>query len=147
MTKEQMIKDIEYAIHYHEDQMYKIEQLLNCVAIENPTAIAKSQCKLGQWLYTEENHLLEILGEQFYNKMEQTHAQWHIEYIKIHKIFFPKEKKGFFASLVNSRKVDPLEVDKAKLYYTELQKTTTELLHALASSNRRVHAMNESKFF
>jgi hypothetical protein len=40
-----------------------------------------------------------------------------------------------------------LELDRAKLYYSELEETTEELLKALGSSERRIGALKESKFY
>ncbi len=40
-----------------------------------------------------------------------------------------------------------MELDKAKLYYSELEVTTQELLKVLGSSERRISALPESKFY
>jgi hypothetical protein len=43
-------------------------------------------------------------------------------------------------------KIDEMELDKVKLYFSELKVTTKELLKILGSSERRISALPESKF-
>lgn len=147
MTKAQTLEAITKSKEVHELQMQKIERAMNGTAIENPTAVNKTECDFGKWLYAEDNHMQEILGSQFYTALDIQHEKWHNEYRKIHTILFAsKSKKGLFSKLLGSSKIDPLELDKAKLYYSDLQETTSMLLKALASSQRRVSALPDSKF-
>uniref|UniRef100_UPI002638B1BC CZB domain-containing protein n=1 Tax=Sulfurimonas sp. TaxID=2022749 RepID=UPI002638B1BC len=105
------------------------------------------QCDVGQWLYDEKYHLESLLGSQFYSELDAIHETWHLEYARIYKIFFSEKKeKGLFSKLFASSKIDPLELDKAKLYYAELNETTQKLLCILEKSQRRLSALNESKF-
>jgi len=147
MDKNQTLEAIEMAKKSHENAMAKIEMAINGDKVDSPTPAAKSLCKFGKWLYNEENHLEEILGELFYTKLERSHAQWHDEYLRIYNIFFKEKKGGFLSGILGGgHKVDPLELDKAKLYYLELEETTKDLLHILGSCERRVTAMSEAKF-
>ena len=147
MKKETALKALENARDMHTEQMEKIKQLLDGNEIKEPTPLSKMQCCFGEWLYSTEYNVEETLGSQFYENLDRQHQEWHIGYAKIYNIFYPhNQKKGFFSSLIGTHKVNSLEVDKAKLYYTELQEVTKELLHYLASSQRRLQAMNESKF-
>jgi hypothetical protein len=147
MDKNQTLEAMLKARKSHETQMTKIEAALNGERVENPTSVSKRSCNFGKLLYTEENHMEEILGELFYDRLEKAHAQWHLEYARIYNIFYKEEKKGFFSSLLgSSQKVDGLELDKAKLYYLELEETTKELLNVFGSCERRVSAMSEAKF-
>ncbi|MBU1989248.1 CZB domain-containing protein [bacterium] len=148
MDKAKTLESIQNARRSHEAQMAKIETLIAGKSIDDPTAVSKTKCGFGMWLYAEENHVKEILGSQFYNNLESLHAQWHNDYFRIYQIFFKEEKKkGFFSKFLPFNKVDQMEIDKAKLYFSELQVLTNELLHALGSSERRISALNESKFF
>ena len=146
MTKEETLEAMEHIRHYHEQRMFDIGNLVKGREIEEPVPISKHQCEFGEWLYSQNNHVMEILGDQFYHNLEKIHTEWHINYYKIHKIFYSDKKKGFFSSLMGAHKVDDMELDKAKLYYTELEQTTKELLASLAASQRRVHAMSENRF-
>ena len=146
MDKEKTIEAICNARKAHENQMKKIQALLNGKEVENPTSVVKTECDFGKWLYDENNHLKEVLGELFYTNLETLHARWHLEYARVFEIFFKRKKKGFFSKAFGSDKVDGMELDKAKLYYSELEATTNELLKAIASSQRRIEALKEGKF-
>jgi len=146
MDKNQTVAAMVRARKSHETQMAKIEASLSGEKVENPAPLLKTSCDFGKWLYSPENHIEEILGELFYVKLEKAHAQWHAEYARIYHIFYKEEKKGFFSSLLGSHKIDDLEIDKAKLYYMELEVTTKELLHVFGSCERRISAMSDTKF-
>jgi len=147
MTKEETIEAMEHLRTYHEDLMFDIGKLVKGHDLENTVPVSKKQCDFGKWLYSPNNHAMEILGEQFYDNLESIHSEWHVNYYKIHQIFFSDKKQGFFSSLMGPHKVDEMDLDKAKLYYSELEQTTKALLASLASSQRRVHAMNENRFY
>ncbi|PHQ65468.1 MAG: hypothetical protein COB99_03845 [Sulfurimonas sp.] len=147
MDKTKTLESIQNARRAHEAQMSKIKAAINGDKVENPTAVAKTKCTFGKWLYNDENRLRDILGSLFYDNMEVLHAKWHTEYFKLFEIFFKEEKKGFFSKILGSSKVSEMELDKAKLYYSELEETTKELLKALGSSERRIGALPESKFY
>ena len=146
MDKEKTLEAIQKARAAHESQMAKIEALIDGKEVDNPTAVAKTKCEFGKWLYDEDNKVQKVLGAQFYQTIETVHEQWHIEYMRIFEIFFKDKKKGFFSKIVGSDKVNDMEIDKAKLYYSELLKTTDDLLKILASSERRITALSDSKF-
>jgi len=146
MTKEETLEAMENIRNYHEQGMFEIGNLVKGREVEEPVPVFKHQCEFGIWLYAKNNHVMEILGDQFFHNLESIHTEWHMSYHKIHQIFYKEKKKGFFASLLASHKVDAMELDKAKLYYTELEQVTKVLLASLASSQRRVHAMSENRF-
>lgn len=148
MNKEQTLESIQNARKAHEAQMAKILALINGLKPENPTALSKTKCDFGMWLYEEDNRVREILGAQFYTKLETLHAKWHSEYSRIYRMFFKDAdaKRGFFSKLIGSTQLNSMELDKAKLYYAELNETTSELLKALGASERRIAALSDSLF-
>ncbi len=147
MTKDETLVAIKKAKEAHEIQMQKIETAINGKEITNPTAVEKTKCEFGKWLYDPQNHMQEIIGSQFYTNLDFEHEKWHREYSKIYNILFKEKKKGFFSKMLGKNSIDPLEIDKAKLYYAELQETTSQLLKALASAERRASALQETKFY
>ncbi|WP_321777612.1 CZB domain-containing protein [Sulfurimonas sp.] len=146
MDKIKTLESIQNARRSHEAQMSKIKTAIDGDKVDDPTAVAKTKCAFGMWLYDDENHLRNILGSLFYDKMEELHAKWHNEYFKLFNIFFKEEKKSFFSKIIGSSNVSEMELDKAKLYYSELEETTQKLLKVLGSSERRISALPESKF-
>ena len=147
MNKEQALEDIKEAKHALVTQMRKMEDLLNGIDVPNPIAAAKEKCEFGKWLYSYDNHIRDILGEQFYTRLELLHKKWFVDYMKIFDMFVHEDKKTFMSKLLHSGNISSLEFDKAKLYFIELEETTKELLIALEKSERRLRALNESKFY
>jgi len=145
MDKITMIKALEDARKLHQLQMTKIQQLIAGKKIEHPTAVGKMDCECGLWFYGNKENLIAILGAQLFERLDKSHEAWHMEYRKIYNIFYKGEKKSFFSKLIGS-KVDTLELDKAKLYYSELQAITKELLHTAETAIRRVSALSDAKF-
>ena len=147
MNKNETLESIQKARIAHETQMQKIDALLNGEKVDNPTAVVKTECAFGQWLYAKDSNLKKILGALFYSNIETIHAKWHSEYIRLFNIFFKDEKKkGFFSKMLGGTKVDGMDMDKAELYYSELKSTTKQLLKVLDTCERRIQALNESKF-
>ncbi len=142
MNKITTLNSIIHVIKYHEEQMQKLKDLVDGKSVEKVIHISKTQCDFGQWLYT--NNIQNIIGFQFYEKIDRLYTEWHEQYYKIYKVFY-NEKKGFISKLFTSTSQE-MKLDKAKLYYSELKVTSSDLLRILASSERRISAMNESKF-
>jgi len=146
MTKEQTIESVKKARIAHIRQMDKIAAVMKGEEIDNPTPVSKTECDFGHWLYGENNHVKKLIGSQFYEKLDLQHERWHSEYLRIYNIFFTQKKKGLFSKFFKRNSIDPLELDKAKLYYAELQETTEALLQALGAAERRLEALSETKF-
>lgn len=145
MSKEQTLAAIEKATQSHTEQLQKIENVLSGKNIKDPTALSKTKCAFGMWLYDDNSKLKEIMGVQFYEKIDHLHEAWHLHYAKIYAIYFEEQSEGFLSKLFG-KKVSSLQKDKAKLYFTELREITEQLLKALDVAKRRVQALSESKF-
>jgi hypothetical protein len=97
MNKDETLEAIQKARLSHETQMAKIKSVINGDEVKDPTAVLKTECEFGKWLYDDNNHVQKILGSQFYNNIETLHSRWHTEYTKIFNIFFKNRKKTFFS--------------------------------------------------
>jgi len=151
MNKVQTLELIEDMRKSHELQMYKIDALLSGEEMQDLISTAKTECFFGKSLYLNEKHLKNVLGALFFEKLEHIHERWHVEYYKIYQIFegyikAKNEKKGFLSKIMGKKKIDEMELDKAKLYYSELKITTKELISILEMCVRRLSALNDSKF-
>jgi len=151
MNKVQTFELIEEMKKSNEFQMHKIELLLDGKEVDELTTVPKTECDFGKLLYPNELHLRNVLGSLFYEKIDFFHEKWHEEYNKIYKIFeeylkSKNEKKGFFSKLIGDKKVSEMDIDRAKLYYSELKATSTELIKTIEMCQRRVNALSESKF-
>jgi len=146
MNKVETIEGIVRARQFHEIQMKKIKTIGSGVLTNNPTPMAKTECDFGKWLYDENNRIKDLLGDLFYSNIETLHSRWHDEYARIYNMLYKKKKGGLFTNMFGGNKVTDMEIDKAKLYYSELETTTNELLKAIDLSQKRLHALPESKF-
>ena len=146
MNKEITLRTLEDAKLKHLQQMEKIKLLVAHKSVETPTPLSKVECHFGQLFYGNKDSFYTIVGAQFYEKLDKLHEDWHKEYAKIYAIFFQENKNGFLNKLLGKDKIDPLQYDKAKLYYRELEAITQELVRLLDISLRRVQALSESKF-
>ncbi len=145
MGKSDILKSLEDAKKLHQEQMLKIEKAIEGKDIENPPKLGKMECGCGSWFYSNKEYMISILGLQLFERLDKMHEAWHLEYAKIYNILFAKKKKGLFSKLLGN-KIDPLEMDKVKLYYKDLGDITDELLHVVDAAIRRVGALSESKF-
>jgi len=141
-----MLEAIENAKTVHLVQMEKIASEIAGKKIDNPTALGKMECECGVWFHEHEKEMKAILGLQFFERLDKKHEKWHLDYANIYNIFFKEEKKGFLSKIIGSSKHDMMELDKAKLYYSELKADTQELLQVADAAIRRVSALSESKF-
>jgi len=145
MGKSEILKSLEDAKKLHQEQMLKIEKAIEGKEVENPPELGKMECGCGSWFYSNKEYMISILGLQLFERLDKMHEMWHMEYSKIYNILFAQKKKGLFSKLLGN-KIDPLEMDKVKLYYKDLGDITDELLHVADAAIRRVGALSESKF-
>ncbi len=147
MTKLEMLDAIERAKKIHLEQMYKIKSVMQGENVDNPTALSKKECECGIWFYAHEKEMKDILGGQLFERLDRHHENWHQEYLNIYNIFFKEDKNpGLFSKMLGLDKIDSLTLDKAKLYFCELEDATDELLKASESAMRRVSALPDAKF-
>ena len=146
MTKAEMLHAIENAKHIHLEQMNKIKLEISGKEVQNPTALGKMDCECGIWFYAHEKEMKNVCGLQLFERLDKSHEKWHIDYANIYNLFFKEERKGLFSKIIGFGKQNEMKLDKAKLYFSELQKDTEELLSVSDSAIRRVSALKESKF-
>ena len=146
MNKEETIDALQRAREAHLEQMDKIASLIEGKDVDNFTPVSKMKCQFGQWLYGDTQRMKSILGVQFYENLDTTHEAWHMQYAKIHAIFANGKKEGLFSKIFATHKIDPLDLERAKVYYKDLEQTTKDLLRLLDANQRRVQALSPSKF-
>jgi len=151
MDKIQTLKLIDKIKASHERQMHKLELLMSDKDVDSIAPLAKTECELGKLMYSNEDALRRVVGSLFYEKLDVIHEKWHNEYSNIFNIFneyvqYKSTHKGLFSKLIGGKKVSDMDIDKAKLYYSELKLTTQELLHIIDVSRRRIAALAETKF-
>lgn len=146
MKKAVVLRELENTKRVHIEQMEKIELLLEGYFITEPTELAKTDCEFGRLFYGNKDDFLPLIGAQFFHKIDLLHEKWHNEYANVYEIFYKVRDQGIFSKLRGTHKIKQVEYDKANMYYSRLNKTTTQLLRMLDISIRRVSSLNDSKF-
>jgi hypothetical protein len=148
MIKEEILKKIKNARQSHTYQIQKIKFIVEGVPLkEDPTPLSYKECGFGSWMYSDEAQLRNLMGSKSFEEIEQQHILWHAEYQKIYRIYYVEAKKGFLAKMTGGKaKVDSLQQDRAKAYFSDLQKMTYDLLQKLSALEQRFKIMPESYF-
>ena len=146
MNKSETLKSMLAAKKAHLDRMERVKERLNGETEEELTIVSKKECGFGSWFYYD-RRLKSLLGTQFYDNLEQLHSKWHVEYQKLYELCYEsRNKKGLVSKIVRKKTVSQMALDKAKLYYSELEITTDDFVRAIDASYRRLNALNESYF-
>lgn len=143
MNKQKTLESLEHSKRSLEFNMQTIKSLLDEKNVASIPSVYKISSHFGKWLYDENNNLKNLLGPIFYKDLDAYNSLWHEEYRKIYIIFFGEPNNS---GKIKKNKVSQMDIDKCKLYYSEMQTTTNKLLKALASSKRRLEALAEEKF-
>ena len=147
MQKETIIQQIEQAEKYHRIQYKKLKNMLAGIETTKPTPLNKEECDFGKWLYPNSHLLQELLGTQFYEKLEAIHTQWYAYYLPFYDLYYTKTKGGFFSKeKIVFHKIDGDAQEKAKNLFQEIEKTTQELLQHIDVCKKRVYALQKDHF-
>lgn len=143
MNKQQTLQSLEDARRNHQNALQKVKSLIDKKDVNSIPCVYKTGCEFGKWLYDESINLKKLLGSIFYKELDALHSQWHLEYRKIFLIFFTEpDEKGVY----KAKKVEDMQIDKCRLYYTELETTSEKLFKSLLSCKRRLDALAPEKF-
>ncbi len=141
MNKQDTLQSLENARRNLEFNLQTANSLLSNKEVGTLPSTDKNKCPFGIWLTSPEYRIKALLGPIFYKDLDTYHTQWCEEYSRIHLLIF----EGL-ESTEKRKKISQMELDKGKLYFDELQRTTDKLIKALASSKRRLEALAEEKF-
>ncbi|MEA1918741.1 MAG: hypothetical protein U9N52_02785 [Campylobacterota bacterium] len=145
MTKESILESIENIKQTHRLNLKYIDFCIKGLPLkERPIALHHTECSVHQWINGEEVALIKGLQDDILREITLLHEQWHEEYAKIYAIHYPEgKKKGLLGKLFKKKKeLTPMELEKAKAYYNDLQNTSALLIKKLDSLIRRVNANN-----
>jgi len=145
MTKEKTLEAIAKAKDNHTNLAIKVGQLISGKNVNDLHSLTQDECEFGQWMNENIELKKSILGTQFYIRLDTVHTKWHREFLNICDIFKEEKSKGLLSKLFSS-KIEPMKLDKAKFYYSELESITQELANALEISYRRIAALSDHKF-
>ncbi len=141
MDKQQTLLSLEKSRRNLEFNLQTIKSLIDGKEVANIPSTNKHECMFGVWLYSKDNNLKNLLGGIFFRDLDVYYTQWYDEYTKIYILMF-----GEVFNTDKKKKITQMDIDKSKLYFSELSQTTDKLLRALNSSKRRLEALAEEKF-
>ena len=147
MLKENVLEYVKRAKQTHASQVSKVDYLIRGIPLSSTLDPAgKRECFFGTWLYSEEKNLRVLIHSHHYDEIERLHSQWHDEFTTIYKIFYP-ENQGFLSKMIGKKHNASMQArDRAKAYFTDLQKTTELMLRKIEVIEKRIIALPESKF-
>ena len=147
MTRENILKEIDNALNAHNDQVKKIEDLFNGYSVKNPTPKDKKACDFGLWLYSSENKLKELVGEEMFADVERCHNEWHIDYHEIYEAFYNKPEQNFLKKVLHLQKeMDPVTFQMSNFYHREIIVASCKLSCHLDACKKQILALDASKF-
>lgn len=146
MNKKILLTTLYEAKEVHQDQMSKIELLLQGLYVTKPTELSKMECEFGKIFYGNKELFLPFIGEQFFTKVDALHEEWHLQYENVYKIAYAKRKRGFFARLRGGDEIKSAEYLQIEIHFEKLQQITSQLLDMIDKSMRRVEALSDAKF-
>ena len=147
MQKESVIEEIEKAEKYQRIQIKKLKNMLTGIETTKPTPLKKESCEFGKWLYSNAKRLQWILGTQFYDNLDNTHAKWHEKYHTFFNLYYIKKEAGFFSKAkITFTKIDGPKHEKALEVYEELSAISQELLQQLDICKKRLYALPKAQF-
>jgi len=147
MNKQNTLVSLEEIMKEHNIRMRKVKIVVKGEVIHDNKANLPKECVFSNWLNDENKNLKNILGPLFFGNLKRLNLEWYREYMKIYNIFLKKKQQGMILKLLSGSKVNEMDIDMAKMYYFDLEKKSDEFLKALGSSQRRLEALKEEKFY
>ena len=145
MNKEQTIILLDKIRDIHINLMKQTASILDSKIVTQADKNCNLKYEYEELVDLNGVHLQKILGLLFYSKFDLLHKQWHKEYYRLYEILYKKDK-SLFSKFKKRKKINSMEMDKCKLYFSELKITTDALTKAINLSKRRVTALSDDAF-
>jgi|LGOV01.1.fsa_nt_gb mevalonate kinase len=148
MNKAETVEQLHNAKKAHVKWVQRAKALIEGLPIEKEAIpVDCTECKFGQWFYSDGQHLNAIPGMDCLHEIEKLHFNLHDMYMKIFKVYFGDMNRSFFSKLFNMKKsISDSDKDIAKDYYDKLLEISHQLLEVIDRLERRLHAMSADAF-
>ncbi len=149
MDKNEVLTQLRAAKAAHINWVQKAKMLIEGFKIdEKSIPVNSTECQFGKWFYSDaqklnalQNNPLECMTE-----IEQLHFKLHDAYMKIFKLYYDTEEKGFFSKLFGSKKKISEEAKRfAKDYFAEMEDISRKLIDEINRMERRIIAIQDSE--
>ncbi len=147
MSKNDCLSELESIKSKLYEQLNSIKYAIND---ENHTAAIKkldeNNCALCKMMKENVKFRSSNMGASLFSELKLLHTNLHDDYNKAIEILRTPSKKGLVSKLINSNKINNLELERLKSYYDDLGITVDATINMLEKIMRRVHALNESRW-
>jgi hypothetical protein len=149
MEKNEVLDQLRAAKAAHINWVQKAKMLIEGFDIDKSSIpVNSTECQFGKWFYSDaqklnalRNNALECMGS-----IEDLHFRLHDIYMKIFKLYYSMEKKGFFAKLFGKK--NELTEEKVRLgreYFAQMQDVSKQLLEEINRLERRIITIPEDE--
>ena len=148
MNKVDTVEHLHAAKKAHVKWVQRAKALIEGLPVEKDAIpVDCTECKFGQWFYSEGQNLNAIPSMDCLHDIETLHFNLHDMYMKIFKLYFGEMNRSFFSKLFNmKKKVSESDKEVARDYYKQLLEISHELLEVIDRLERRLHAMSKTSF-
>jgi len=148
MNKSDTVEQLHNAKKAHVKWVQRAKALIEGLPVEKDAIpVDCTECKFGQWFYSDGQNLNAIPGMDCLHEIETLHFNLHDIYMKIFKVYFGEMNRSFFSKLFNmKKKVSESDKEIARAYYEQLLEVSHQLLEVIDRLERRLHAMTSDAF-
>ncbi len=149
MKKNEILTHLRAAKAAHINWLQRAKLLISGFEIDKDSIpVNSTQCQFGKWFYADAQKLNGLRNNplECMTDIEQLHFQIHDIYMKIYKIFYEIETKGFFSKLFGKKKTISDEAkEMAKDYYDAMDEVSKKLIEHINRMERRIVAVPEEE--
>lgn len=143
MNKQQTIEALKSLKNSFDIEASRISSLSEGREINALFSTDAKQSKFGLVIYNEELRFKELLGSIFFDNLQVYNNSFHEDYKKIYDIFV---KDASNPKKIKFNKVEAMDIDRARAYYSDLSQTIKKLDEILDACLRRLTALSEARF-
>ena len=149
MNKEEVLIHLREAKLAHKEWVQKAKLLIEGFKMDkNAIPVNATSCAFGKWFYSDAQKLngLRNNGLECMDNIELYHTKLHDAYLKIFKLYYLVENKGFFSKLfTGKKKITEETIALGREYFEELDYISKDLLSEISRLERRVIAIGDDE--
>jgi hypothetical protein len=149
MEKNTILEQLRAAKAAHISWVQRAKLLIEGIEIDkNSIPVNSTECKFGQWFYGDAQKLNALRNNSLecMDNIENEHAKLHDIYLKIFKLYYVVETRGFFAKLFsNKKKLTNETIELGREYFIQLEQISKTLLLEISKLERRVIAIQDTE--
>ena len=149
MNKESILEQLRAAKAAHISWVQRAKLLIEGFEIDkNSIPVNSTECKFGKWYYGEAQRLNALRNNDLecMSSIEELHFRLHDIYMKIFKLYYQTDNRGFFSKLFGRKKrLSEETVALGRNYYTEMEDVSRQLVAEINRLERRIIAIPQEE--